>query len=48
MSCDSPATPPAQYVGAECVLDTMGRAGARRIRSLSALQILVLAGGDDR
>lgn len=44
MSCDSPATPPAQYVSAEYVLDTMGRAGARRIRSLSALQILVLAG----
>ncbi len=48
MSCDSPTTASAQYVSAEYVLDTMGRARARRIRSLSALQILVLAGGDDR
>jgi formate/nitrite transporter FocA (FNT family) len=37
-----PQTPPAQYVGAEYVLDRMGRAGVRRIRSLSAIQILVL------
>jgi formate/nitrite transporter FocA (FNT family) len=37
-----PQTPPAQYVTAEYVLDTMGRAGARRIRTLSAVQILVL------
>jgi len=37
-----PPTPPAQYVSAEYVLDTMGRAGVRRIRSLSAIQILVL------
>ena len=36
------AQPPAQYVGAEYVLDAMGRAGVRRIRSLSAVQILVL------
>jgi len=35
-------TPPAQYVGAEHVLDVMGRAGARRIRELSVVQILVL------
>jgi len=39
----APQTPPAQYVGAEYVLDVMGRAGVRRIRSLSAVQILVLA-----
>jgi formate transporter len=39
----TPQTPPAQYLGAEYVLDTMGRAGARRIRELSAVQILVLA-----
>jgi len=37
-----PQTPPAQYVSAEYVLDTMGRAGVRRIRSLSAIQIIVL------
>jgi formate transporter len=37
-----PHTPPAQYVSAEYVLDTMGRAGVRRIRDLSAVQILVL------
>jgi formate/nitrite transporter FocA (FNT family) len=42
---DAPAAspPPAQYVAAEYVLETMGRAGVRRIRSLSAIQILVLA-----
>lgn len=43
-----PGVPPAQYVGAEYVLDAMGRSGIRRIRSLSAVQILVLgaiAGG---
>jgi formate transporter len=38
----APKTPPAQYVSAEYVLDTMGRAGVRRIRDLSAVQILVL------
>jgi len=38
----APQTPPAQYVGAEYVIDTMGRAGVRRIRALSAVQILVL------
>ncbi len=37
-----PSTPPAQYVSAEYVLDAMGRAGVRRIKSLSAIQILVL------
>lgn len=40
--------PPAQYVGAEHVLDVMGRAGVRRIRELSVWQVLVLgaiAGG---
>jgi formate transporter len=44
----APQIPPPQYVGAEYVLDTMGRAGVRRIRSLSVVQILVLgmvAGG---
>jgi formate transporter len=39
----APLTPPAQYVGAEYVLETMGRAGVRRIKALSAVQILVLA-----
>lgn len=39
----APQTPPAQYVGAEYVLETMGRAGTRRIKTLSAVQILVLA-----
>lgn len=34
--------PAAQYISAERVLEVMGRAGARRIRKLSAVQILVL------
>jgi formate transporter len=34
--------PPAQYVSAEEVLETMGRAGVRRISTLSAVQVLVL------
>jgi formate/nitrite transporter len=38
----APSTPPAQYVAAEYVLDTMGRAGVRRIRTLSVVQVLVL------
>jgi formate transporter len=36
------AVPPPQYVSAEHVLDTMGRAGVRRIKSLSVIQVLVL------
>lgn len=39
---DTAATPAARYIGAERVLEIMGRAGARRIKTLSAMQILVL------
>ncbi|MGE4032378.1 MAG: hypothetical protein AB7I08_19345, partial [Thermoleophilia bacterium] len=41
-------TPPAQYVDARRVLDVMGREGDGRIRTLSAVQVIVLgavAGG---
>ena len=38
----TPQTPPAQYVAAEYVLETMGRAGVRRIRTLSAVQVFLL------
>jgi formate transporter len=34
--------PPAQYVAAEYVLETMGRAGVRRIRALSPVQVFLL------
>ena len=40
---DSEGVPPAQYLGAEFVLEEMGEQGARRVTGLSTLQILLLA-----
>ncbi len=40
---DSQGVPPAQYLGAEFVLEEMGEQGARRVTGLSTPQILLLA-----
>ncbi|HEC08455.1 MAG TPA: formate/nitrite transporter family protein [Acidimicrobiales bacterium] len=48
MTVDGAEVPPAQYLPAEAVLDELASHGAQRLRSLSALQVLVLgtiAGG---